>query len=130
MGCEPRPRFKLTELWGHSRRGRARRDQRRRRQGWRIGGVQELEARMMLSTFTVTDTLDDGNTGSLRWAINQVNADTGTGVETIDFDIAGTGPFTIVPSSALPTITHPVLIDGFSQPGTAPTPRRPPTTRS
>ena len=71
----------------------------------------------MLSTFTVTDTLDDGNTGSLRWAINQVNADTGTGVDTIDFDIPGTGPFTIVPTSALPTITHPVLIDGYSQPG-------------
>ena len=117
MGWEPRPRFKQTGLWGHSRRGRARRDQRRRRQGWRIGCVQELEPRAMLSTFTVTDTLDDGNPGSLRWAINQVNADTGTGVDTIDFDIAGTGPFTIVPSSALPTITHAVLIDGYSQPG-------------
>ena len=113
MGWEPRPRFKQTELWGHSRRGRARRDQRR----WRIGAVQELEARAMLSTFTVTDTLDDGNPGSLRWAINQVNADTGTGVDTIDFDISGTGPFTIVPSSTLPTITHAVLIDGYSQPG-------------
>ncbi len=71
----------------------------------------------MLSTFTVTDTLDDGNTGSLRWAINQVDADTGSGVDTIDFDIPGTGPFTIAPTSALPTITHPVLIDGYSQPG-------------
>jgi hypothetical protein len=82
--------------------------------------VQELEARTLLSTFTVTDTLDDGNTGSLRWAINQVNADTGTGVDTIDFNIPGTGPFTIAPSSPLPAVTRPVLIDGYSQTGASP----------
>jgi hypothetical protein len=79
--------------------------------------VQELEARMMLSTFTVTDTLDDTNSGSLRWAIGQVNSDTSPGVDTIDFDIPGTGPFTIAPGSPLPTITHSVVIDGYSQPG-------------
>ncbi len=120
MGLGPRPRFERVGHSDSSRHGRARGDRRRRRRARRIWAVQELEARTMLSTFTVTDTLDDGNTGSLRWAINQVDADTGTGVDTIDFDIPGTGPFTIVPTSALPTITHPVLIDGYSQPGASP----------
>ena len=40
--------------------------------------LEELDARVLLSIFTVTNTLDDGSTGSLRWAINQVNTDTGT----------------------------------------------------
>ena len=79
--------------------------------------MQQLEARTLLSTFTVTDTLDNTSRGSLRWAIGQVNADTSPGADTIDFDIHGTGPFTIAPSSALPVITHPVIINGYSQPG-------------
>ena len=82
--------------------------------------VERLEERVLLSTFTVTDVLDDGNLGSLRWAINQVNADKAKGLDTIDFDITGTGPFVIAPTSALPTITHRVLIDGYSQPGASP----------
>ena len=69
------------------------------------------------STFTVTNTLDDGSQGSLRWAINEVNGDSGPFPDTIDFDIAGTGPFTIQPTSQLPTIENPVIIDGYSQPG-------------
>ncbi len=116
MGSEPRPRFPRIGHSESARRGRVG-GERRRRRARRAWAVQELEARTMLSTFTVTDTLDDGNTGSLRWAINQVNADTGTGADTIDFNIPGTGPFTITPSSPLPSITHPVLIDGYSQPG-------------
>ena len=44
----------------------------------------------------------------------------GKTVDTIDFHIPGTGPFTISPTSALPTITHPVLIDGYSQPDSSP----------
>ena len=100
-----------------SRRGRAWLDRDRRKRTRRLWAVQELEARMMLSSFTVTDTLDDTNPGSLRWAIGQVNSDTSPGVDTIDFDISGTGPFTIAPASPLPTITHSVVIDGYSQPG-------------
>jgi hypothetical protein len=85
------------------------------------GSVQELEARMMLSMFTVSNTLDDGSTGTLRWAISQVNADASSQVDTINFNIStGSGPFTISPSSPLPTITHPVAIDGYSQPGASP----------
>ena len=36
------------------------------------------------SSITVTNTLDDGSVGSLRWAVEQANA--GGGAETIDFD--------------------------------------------
>jgi hypothetical protein len=80
-----------------------------------------LEERLLLSTtFTVTNTLDNSKTGSLRWAIKQVNASKGNTVDTIDFNISGSGPFTISPTSALPAITHPVLIDGYSQPGSSP----------
>jgi hypothetical protein len=74
----------------------------------------------LLSTFTVTNTQDDGKGGSLRWAINQVNAGNGKKIDTIDFKIKGTGPFTIAPTSALPTIVNPVFIDGYSQPGASP----------
>ena len=80
--------------------------------------VQGLEARMMLSMFTVSSTLDDGSTGTLRWAIGQVNADASNQVDRIDFDIStGSGPFTISPSSPLPVITHSVIIDGYSPNG-------------
>ena len=116
MGLAPRPRIEQT-AGSDSRRGRARRDQRRTRRALWIWAVQQLEARTLLSTFTVTDTLDNTNRGSLRWAIGQVNADTSPGVDTIDFNIRGTGPFTIAPNSALPVITHPVIINGYSQPG-------------
>ena len=79
--------------------------------------VELLEDRMLLSTFTVTDTGDDVNvTGSLRYAITQSNA-TGPGPNTIDFDISGAGVQTIAPGSPLPTITVPVTIDGTTQPG-------------
>ncbi len=116
MGLSTRPGYEHNSRSG-SRHGRAWASQRRRRRARRTWAVQELEPRMMLSTFTVTDTLDDTNTGSLRWAIGQVNSDTGTGVDTIDFDIPGTGPFTIAPLTPLPTLTHATIINGYSQPG-------------
>jgi hypothetical protein len=47
-------------------------------------GVMALEDRQLLSTFTVLNTLGDGTTGSLRWAIAQANAN--AGADTIDFD--------------------------------------------
>ncbi|MGP0063643.1 MAG: choice-of-anchor Q domain-containing protein [Isosphaeraceae bacterium] len=55
-------------------------------------GVERFEARFLLSTFTVTNTLDDGSNGSLRWAIGQ--ADTATSPSTIDFSL-GAAPTTI-----------------------------------
>ncbi len=57
----------------------------------------------------MTNTLDDENPGSLRYAIEQSNLSTGV-VDTIDFQLGGSQ--TIAPSVALPAITDPVTIDG------------------
>lgn len=91
-----------------------------------------LEPRQLLAqVFTVTDTLDDTNPGSLRWAIGQVNADTtdtAASPDQIHFAIPTTDPgynsttgvWTIAPTSALPTVTRPVVIDGYTQAGASP----------
>jgi hypothetical protein len=68
-------------------------------------------------TLMVTNTNDSGP-GSLRQAILDANAT--PGADTIDFNIPGTGVHTISPASPLPTITDPVVIDGYSQPGSSP----------
>ena len=68
------------------------------------------------ATFTVTTTADSGP-GSLRQAIDDANLAPGT--DTIAFNIAGPGPHTIQPLTELPTITDPVAIDGYSQPGSS-----------
>lgn len=80
-----------------------------------VPGVVKVYA----STFTVTNTNDAG-AGSLRQAILNANASAGT--DLIDFNIPGTGPHTIQPNSALPTITDPVVIDGTTEPDFAGTP--------
>jgi titin len=71
------------------------------------------------ATYTVTTVADSG-AGSLRQAI--LNANGNTGLDTIAFNLSGTGPFTITPASALPEITDPVVIDGTTQPGYTGTP--------
>ncbi len=68
-------------------------------------------------TFTVTNTNDSG-AGSLRQAMLDANATDGSSV--INFNISGTGVHTIRPSSALPIVTEPVTIDGYTQPGSSP----------
>jgi hypothetical protein len=68
------------------------------------------------STFTVTNTNDTG-TGSLRQAILNSNGTTGPNI--IQFNIPGTGVHTISPLTVLPTITQPVTIDGYTQPGSS-----------
>jgi hypothetical protein len=74
----------------------------------------------LLSTFVVTTTVDSGD-GSLRQAILDVNNDASNpGTDTIDFDIPGSGVQVIEPLTALPEIRNPVLIDGYSQPGSSP----------
>ena len=79
--------------------------------------LELLEDRVLLATFTVTDTSDSvSDAGSLRYAITQSNL-TGPGPNTIDFKIPGTGVQTITTASALPTATVPVTIDGTTQPG-------------
>ena len=63
---------------------------------------------------TPDGTCDDSNGNcTLRAAIQQANAGSGA---VIKFNITG-GSQTIQPGSALPTITQPVFIDGYSQPG-------------
>jgi CSLREA domain-containing protein len=77
------------------------------------------------ATFTVNSNADtdDGVCNAinctLREAINAANATAGT--DTIRFSI-GSGPGTIQPLSALPTIVEPVTIDGTTQPGFSGTP--------
>src|SRR5690349_9027375 len=43
-----------------------------------------------------------------------------TSADTIAFSIPGSGVQTIIPASPLPTITDPVIIDGYTQPGASP----------
>ncbi|HEY6169400.1 MAG TPA: HYR domain-containing protein [Verrucomicrobiae bacterium] len=68
-------------------------------------------------SLTVTTTNDSGP-GSLREVINCANST--PGLDTIRFNIPGTGVQTITPLSQLPTITDPVIIDGYTQPGASP----------
>ena len=97
--------------------------------------VETLEDRSLPSAYMVTTTADSGP-GSLRDAINQVNADTShvlyaspsnAAVDEIDFAVtaasdtgggynATTGVATITPQSGLPIITNAVTIDGWTQP--------------
>lgn len=59
-----------------------------------------------------------GDQCSLRAAIEELNAlGPDTSPHRIEFDISGTGPFTITPNSELPAITVPLVIDGETQPG-------------
>jgi hypothetical protein len=70
------------------------------------------------NTYTVTNTLDNAipPVNSLRWAINQANGNPGADI--IAFNIGGGGTITLV--SALPTITQPTTINGYSNPGSVP----------
>ena len=64
---------------------------------------------------------NDSGAGSLRQAILDSNADSGD-VDRISFNILGAGLHTIAPSTALPAMTQPAIIDGTTQPGFAGTP--------
>ncbi|HEY3855867.1 MAG TPA: hypothetical protein VGO67_15870 [Verrucomicrobiae bacterium] len=66
-------------------------------------------------TLTVKNTSDSGP-DSLRAAITDVDAN-GYGLDTIQFNIPGSGVQTIMLQSDLPYIQEPVTIDGYSQPG-------------
>jgi hypothetical protein len=79
--------------------------------------LEELEGRLLPSTFTVVNTSDSGlpASGSLRRALIDSNATPGPNV--IQFAIPGAGVHTVSPFSPLPAVTHTVLIDGTTQPG-------------
>ncbi len=66
------------------------------------------------NTYTVTNTNDAG-AGSLRQAILDANANAGS--DAIEFNVGGGGPQGIAITTALPTITDPVSLDGTTQPG-------------
>ena len=65
-----------------------------------------------LLTFTVTTTAN-GGAGSLEQAI--LDANNNPGADMISFNIPGTGPHTITPTSQLPFIFGAVTIDGTTQ---------------
>src|SRR5947209_13580542 len=82
-----------------------------------FGGIAQA------ATFHVTTTADNGDNsnptpGSLRKAIKDANAN--PGLDTIDFNIPGTGVHTISPPTPFANITDPVIIDGYTQLGTSP----------
>jgi hypothetical protein len=74
--------------------------------------LETLETR--LAPATVINTLDSGP-GSLRQAILDANAR--AGADRIEFNIPGSGVQTIAPTSELPEIHGPTVIDGYTQPG-------------
>jgi titin len=76
--------------------------------------VEILEDRLVLNTYTVTNTADVG-TGSLRQAILMANADTTR--DTIVFNILGAGVHSIALATALPVIQNAVILDATTQPG-------------
>ncbi len=67
--------------------------------------------------YTVTNT-NDSFAGSLRQAITDANNSTGR--DTIEFNIPGAGPHVIAPTSNLPIVLAPIVIDGYTQPGSSP----------
>jgi hypothetical protein len=73
-------------------------------------------AALPAATFTVINTADSG-AGSLRDAITQANADMIS--DNIHFNIPGAGPHTITPLTALPDISQPLTIDGYTQQGSS-----------
>lgn len=86
----------------------------------------EPTAHAAAMTFVVNSAADPGDgtcnasNCTLREAISAANNN--SGLDSINFNIAGAGVKTINLTSALPIITSPVLIFGFTQPGYAGTP--------
>ena len=96
---------------------------RRRKCRWAL--VEGLEPRVLLSTYTVTNLADDGSAGTVRWAVQQANADPGP--DTINFAVGLTGTITltsgqleITDTTGQTTIAGPgsgLNISGFIAPG-------------
>jgi hypothetical protein len=80
-------------------------------------GAFESSVGTTSTTITVTNTNDSG-AGSLRQAISDDNVS--SNLNRIHFGIGSTcGPRIINLATPLPTITGPVVIDGYTQPGSA-----------
>jgi hypothetical protein len=127
----------LRTALGRFATGRTHHTTGRRPRGRTRLSVEALEDRTVPTTFVVTNTLGDGTVGSLAWAINQVNTDTtdtAAQPDVINFNItaasdaaaggtgfnATTGVATITPQTALPVITNPVIINGYTEAGASP----------
>lgn len=66
-----------------------------------------------------TDLFIEGSQCTLRAAMEQANAN--PGIDTIEFDLPGQGPFTITPVGLqLPVITEAVIIDGYTEDNAVP----------
>src|SRR4051812_44969113 len=77
--------------------------------------LEGLESRCVPTVYTVTTAANSG-AGTLRQAILDANGN--AGLDTIQFSI-GTGAQVIAPTSGLPAISDPVLLDATTQPGYA-----------
>ena len=82
------------------------------------GNTSEF-SRFVVAGLLVTNTNDSGD-GSLRQAILNADASSIPLPKTIGFNIPGGVVQTIAPASALPVITTPVILDGYTQPGASP----------
>lgn len=72
------------------------------------------------NVFVVTDSIDSNNPGSLRYAITQANAASGSSIIKFNIPSPGTNPIDLPLNSTLaylPVITKTVIIDGTTQPG-------------
>jgi uncharacterized repeat protein (TIGR01451 family) len=72
-----------------------------------------MERRRLLSTYDVTSAGDGVSSGTLRWAILRVDADSQP--DTIVFEIPSGGFQTVHLSTPLPAITNSVFIDGTTE---------------
>src|SRR5262245_31315479 len=121
----------LTNLWRKIRGSRSLAASKRLRASRKSRRLflEPLENRSLLATIVVTGTGDDiavDGLVTLREAITSANnnanvnsdviASGAYGTDTINFNIPGSGVHTISPTSALPHITDPVIINGYSQP--------------
>src|SRR5258708_29366702 len=108
LGCVNCIKSRFSRKVAHSRR--------RSSLHSRLRGVEVLESRQLLATFTVTNLHNSGG-GSLRQAI--INSNERAGADTIDFDVAGT---IRIGRASLPSITDTATIDGSTAPSFAGSP--------
>ena len=94
--------------------------------GWWSGAPDPNRyiANIIVTTLIVNSTADtndetcDANNCTLREAINAANFN--EGLDLVAFDIPSEGTNIIAPDSALPAITDPIIVDGYTQPGANP----------
>ena len=84
---------------------------------FKVNTTGDEEDATLLDDECDSDTTTAGLQCTLRAAIMQSNRL--KDADTIIFNIPGPGPHTLQPNSPLPDILHPVLINGYSQPGSS-----------